>query len=457
MESFSVAWDKLASPGLDLTRASFEVGWELAHLAYAVQKQLSGAASQGTAATGGHQPARAGGQGATTDHDEEILGVRDLTSIEDRQVRVESIGAALWYFSSDPQNEISASITVALPNLDDLRTAVGGGKADIRPVLAAFHVAMVKACATIDGTTAATPTNTTAPTINGLKDAYEVGRLLAIIVLRASDAETDDEFRKLVSVGRGEMSPENDTEKETTAFRAYSMLGGLKGCFPSVAAYSVARHLEDWSAWVNDKPLDYPATEIFKRPEAQAAILAQGRVWRAILSGQTLARDYIVATSVTDAANRLFVSWATNATAIARSFLRTALARFFLVLGIIVFLIFIGAFLVDLLTQGGATSGAKNGLTITAILAALGSAAGIFHVSRRQVTSALDDIWGMVEPPMVEAELIESIALSTRRLPADTVGGASPPQTKTMKDRLLRARRGSLLETRKQRPSTGRA
>jgi hypothetical protein len=116
-----------------------------------------------------------------------------------------------------------------------------------------------------------------------------------------------------------------------------------------------------------------------------------------------------------------------------------------LILGIIALLVFIGAFLVDLLTQGGATSGAKNGLTITAILAAAGSAAGIFHVSRTQLTSVLGDVWGSVEPPMLEAELIESIALSTRRLPLDTVGGAVPPQTKTLKARMLRARRGSLL------------
>jgi hypothetical protein len=445
MESFSVAWDKLASRGLDLTRASFEIGWELAHLAYAEGKELSSAGTQGTATAAGQKTPGAAGQGAAADHYEEILQVRDLSSVEDRQARVESIGAALWYFNSDPQNEIAASINVSLPNIDDLRAAAAGGKADIRPVLAAFHVTMVKACATLDGTTAAAASNNTAPTLNGLREAYEVGRLLAVIVLRASDADTDDEFRNLVSVDLAEMSPAQETDKETIVVRAYSMLGGLKGCFPSAAAYSVARHLEDWSAWVNNRPLDYPTTEIFKRAEAQAAILAQGRVWRAILSGQTLARDYIVATSVTDAANRLFVSWAANATAIARSFLRTALARFFLVLGIIALLVFIGAFLVDLLTQGGATSGAKNGLTITAVLAALGSAAGIFHVSRRQVTSALADIWGMVEPPMVEAELVESIALSTRRLPADTVGGASPPQTKTMKDRLLRARHGSLL------------
>ena len=46
----------------------------------------------------------------------------------------------------------------------------------------------------------------------------------------------------------------------------------------------------------------------------------------------------------------------------------------------------------DLLTKGAATSGAKNGLTITAILAAMGSAAGIFHVSRTQITSTLGDI-----------------------------------------------------------------
>jgi hypothetical protein len=157
MESFKDAWDKLASPGLDLTRASFEIGWELAHLAYAADKELPGAGSQGTAVTRGRPAPAAGAQGAIAGHYEEILGVRDLSSTEDRQIRVESIGAALWYFSSGPQNEIPASITVPLPNLDDLRTAVAGGKADIRLVLAAFHIGMVKACATIDGTTAATP------------------------------------------------------------------------------------------------------------------------------------------------------------------------------------------------------------------------------------------------------------------------------------------------------------
>ncbi len=189
--------------------------------------------------------------------------------------------------------------------------------------------------------------------------------------------------------------------------------------------------------------MDY-AAGAFQLEAAQTALRGQGKVWRAILSGQTLARDYIVATSVTDAANRLFVSWAANATAIARSFLRTALARFFLAIGVIALLVFFGAFVVDLVTQGAGTSGAKNGLTITAILAAVASAAGIFHVSRTQVTSALAEIWGMVEQPMVEAELIESIALSTRRLPSDTVGGASPPQTRTMTARLARARQGSL-------------
>ena len=218
MESFSDAWDKLASPGLDLTRASFEIGWELAHLAYAEEKELSGGGSQDTATTGGQQAHRPGAQGAVADHYEEILDVQDLSSLEDRQARVERIGAALWYFSSDPQNEIAASINVSLPNIDDLRAAAAGGKPDIRPALAAFHVTMVKACATLDGTTAAAPSNNTAPTLNGLREAYEVGRLLAVIVLKASDAGTDDEFRNLVSVDLGEMSLAQETEKETIAF-----------------------------------------------------------------------------------------------------------------------------------------------------------------------------------------------------------------------------------------------
>ena len=49
---------------------------------------------------------------------------------------------------------------------------------------------------------------------------------------------------------------------------------------------------------------------------------------------------------------------------------------------------------------------------------------------------------------MVEAEIVESIALSTRLLPADSIGGASPSQTKTIEQRFLRARSGSLLADR---------
>ena len=431
MESFQTAWGNLSSRGLDLTRASFDVGWEVAHLARATEKQSAAPAGPGTP-----EP---------TDTYKEILAVRDLSPVQDMQARVERIEAALWYFDNHPQNQIPDGTDLSTPSLTDLKNAVDGN-GDIGSTLAAFHVEMVKACAALDGTTTATqPNSTTVPAINGLKEAYEVGRLLAAIVLEASEAEKPDDFRSWISVDAGSMPQ----KVETAAFRAHSLLGGLRGCFPSAAAYSVARHLEDWSNWSHGEPVD--SLRAFDLPEARIAIVGQGKVWRAILSGQTLARDFIVATSVTDAANRLFVSWSTSATAIAKTFLRSALARFFLALGIIALLVFVGAFLVDLLTQGAATSGAKNALTISAILAAAASAAGIFHVSRTQITSALGDIWGMIEPPALEAELIESIALSTRRLPGDTVGGGSPPQTKTMEQRLLRAQGGSLLVDRNNR------
>jgi hypothetical protein len=419
MESFEAAWAKLSSLGLDLTRASFEIGWELAHLADTLDQTPAPADDAGTY--------------------KEILSVKDLTHDEDMLVRVERIAAALWTFNNHLQNKIPSDTDLTVPDFSSLKKAVAAEKADdIGVQLAALHIAMVKACAALDGTAIAGQNNSPDLSINGLKESYEVGRLLAVIVLEASRAQYEKDFLKYLSIAPAKIP----RQEETAAFRVHSMLGGLRDCFPSAAAYSVARHLEDWSDWISGNPVDY--AERFDPAQGQMAIRGQGRVWTAILSGQTLARDFIVAESVADAANRLFVSWAANATAIARSFLRTALARFFLILGVIVLLVFVGAFLIDLLTQGGVTSGAKNGLTITAILAAVASAGGIFHVSRTQVTSALGDIWSMVEPPMVEAELIESIALSTRRLPLDTVGGAAPPQAKTMKDRLERARRGSL-------------
>lgn len=464
MESFQQAWDNLSGHGLDLTRASFEIGWELAHIAHAVSAAQGGepadpAGQKATGAPGGTGVLGAGQDGPAAEPQdasaskasyEEILEVEDLSSMDDIQVRIARIAAALWYFRGNPSGEIPASTGLSVPDITMLQNAAAKSEGEVRPLLGAFHVQMVEACASLDGTTIATEPNSTAPAINGMKEAYEVGRLLAAIVLKGCNA-SDDDFKKLVCVRAATMSP----QQESAAFRAHSLLGGLRGCFPSAAAYSVARHLEDWSDWANGGDsggdlVDYDGGG-FLLEEAQTALRGQGRVWRAILSGQTLARDYIVATSVTDAANRLFVSWAANATAIARSFLRTALARFFLAIGVIALLVFFGAFVVDLVTQGAGTSGAKNGLTITAILAAVASAAGIFHVSRTQVTSALADIWGMVQQPMVEAELLESIALSTRRLPSDTVGGASPPQTRTMAARLARARRGSLPDLPKKR------
>jgi hypothetical protein len=442
-ESFQQAWTSLASPGLDLTRASFEIGWELAHLARLAPPPPDGGTATALPGAGAAAPDVTTRAPVTADEKTaaaanpctEILSVRDLPPLQDMQVRVERIEAALWYFNTNPNNEIPASANAPIPSVDSLKGKLTAGNIDVCAELQALHTGMIMACAALDGITTGGASNSAAiPAINGLKEAYEVGRLLAVIVLEAGHADDPATFLSYISVDVAKLT---SRKEESAAYRAHSLLGGLKGCFPSAAAHSVARNLEDWSNWANNP-------SAFDLAQARIAISGQGRVWRAILSGQTFARDYIVATSITDAANRLFVNWATSATAIARSFLRTALARFFLALGVIVLLVFFGAFLVDFLTQGAATSGAKNGLTITAVLAAVGSAAGIFHVSRTQVTTILDDIWGMVEPSMIEAELVESIALSTRRLPSDTIGGASPPPTMTMKARFERARKGSL-------------
>jgi hypothetical protein len=432
MESIQNAWDDLQDLGLPLARASFEIGWEVAHIAGSLaagdpaDDQPGGAPAPKGAAPNGAAPNGAAPNGAAPDAAvrdanaayQRLLNPEDLSVSEDVQARVCRIEAGLWYFDNHPVDQIPAGISLSLP-IADLKKAVTAG-GDTRATLVQFHLGMVDTCASLDGTVGPGDVQ-----LNGLREAYEVGRLLCLIVGRVSQAASRADLMAVLSV-----DPGNSVRgKETAAFRAHAMLGGLRGCLPSAAAYSVARHLEDWSSWVAAIPAnDADGTRI---TEARIAIVGQGKVWRAILSGQALARDYIVSASVTDAANRLLVSWSANTSALARAFFRSAIARLLLVLLVVAILVFLGAFAIDLLTSGEATSGAKDGLTITAMLAALASAAGIFHVSRAQVASALDNVWNMAESAMLKAELIESIAESTRRLPGDSVSGATPPRTRS--------------------------
>jgi hypothetical protein len=451
MESIQNAWDDLQDLGLPLARASFEIGWEVAHIA----------GSLGAAAPADNQPGEAPApDGTARDASaayQRLLNPEDLSVGEDVQARVCRIEAGLWYFDNHPVDQIPAGISLSLP-IADLKKAVAEG-GDSRSTLAQFHLGMVDTCASLDGTI-----GPGGVPLNGLKEAYEVGRLLCLIVGQASRANSRADLMAVLSVDPGN-SPRG---KETAAFRAHAMLGGLKGCLPGTAAYSVARHLEDWSSWVAAIPADdTDGTKIAEAriaeariaeariaeariAEARIAIVGQGRVWRAMLSGQALARDYIASASVTDAADRLLANWSASTSTLARAFLRSAIARFLLVLLVIAILVFLGAFAIDLLTSGGATSGAKDGLTITAMLAGLASAAGIFHVSRAQVTSALDNVWNMAESAMLRAELVESIAESTRRLPGDSV--TSPTSVRTGRRGRRRLSFGAWRRPRRPRP-----
>lgn len=412
MESIQNAWDTLQDLGLPLARASFEIGWEVAHIAGSLV-----AAGPAENPPDGTLPPDGAARDAIIAF-QRLANPEDLSVSEDVQARVCRIEAGLWYFDNHPVDQIPAGVSLSLP-IAALKKAVTEG-GDSRSALAQFHLGMVDACASLDGTI-----GPGGVPLNGLKEAYEVGRLLCLVVGQASRAASRADLMAVLSI-----DPGNSAQgKETAAFRAHAMLGGLKGCLPSTAAYSVARHLEDWSGWVAAIPGGDASDP--RITEARIAIVGQGRVWRAILSGQALARDYIVSTSVTDAADRLLANWSANASALGRAFFRSAIARLVLVLLVIAILVFLGAFAIDLLTSGGATSGAKNGLTITAMLGALASAAGIFHVSRTQVSSALDSVWSMAESAMLKAELVESIAESTRRLPGDSVSGAPPARTRT--------------------------
>ncbi len=239
MESILNAWDTLQDLGLPLARASFEIGWEVAHIAGSLI--AAGPAENPPDET---PPSDGAARDAIVAF-QRLANPEDLSVSEDVQARVCRIEAGLWYFDNHPVDQIPAGISLSLPVAALKKAVTEGG--DSRSALAQFHLGMVDTCASLDGTI-----GPGGVPLNGLKEAYEVGRLLCLVVGQASQAASRADLMAVLSIDPGSSAQ----GKETAAFRAHAMLGGLKGCLPSTAAYSVARHLEDWSGWVAAIPAD---------------------------------------------------------------------------------------------------------------------------------------------------------------------------------------------------------
>jgi hypothetical protein len=328
-----------------------------------------------------------------------------------------------------------------------LRLGAGQTADEQRDALCLFHQAFVVSCATLEATTAPTSDRAAkggaAASPVGLAKCYEAGRILAGISITGSTDRSID-LKALLTL-RSQSLKASDVEGGA-ADRAHALLGDIRGSLPSAAAYSAARHLEDWSAWLNGENLDSAAdyATISTKPEQiRAALTEQGHVWHTILCGQTLARDYLVPTSYADAGDHLLLHWANGAQSLVRSFLRTIVGKAVVVVLFTALAIFVSAFAIAL--HDPHASGAKSGLSLAAILTAAGTAAGTFHITRQRISTTVGEIWSLVEPVLVEAEMKEAIAQSTRRLPVDTIGGGSAPATdRSAAARTKRARRAAL-------------
>jgi hypothetical protein len=424
MESFAEAFDQFSDPGVDRARACVAVGWAVADM-ISLLPQLP-------------PP-----DPPVVDCPPGLTVVSDLPPDSQWNIRIVQIQVALdvLQFPTYPQG----------PDLDSLKFAAGTDVGSLTAGLCSFHKGFLSACAAVEAKTApasdraAKSDNSPAATPVGLTKCYEVGRLLSGITIKGSTDKSlsSDDIKALVTLHS--QSVQAADEGASAADRAHALLADIRASLPSAAAYSAARHMEDWSAWVNGDPLDSAANweTMRSRPEqVRAALAEQGQVWHTILSGQTLARDYLVPTSYADAADHLLLHWASRVQSLVRSFLRTIVGKVVVVVLAIALAVFLSAFIIAL--QDPHTSGAKSGLSLAAILTAVGTAAGTFHVSRQRISSTVGEVWSLVEPTLVEAEMKEAIAQATRRLPTESIGGSSAAAATSSAVRAKRARKATL-------------
>jgi hypothetical protein len=209
-----------------------------------------------------------------------------------------------------------------------------------------------------------------------LGKAYSLGVRLADVTKRSADAQ---ELRDAFAATRLE---------ETVGW-----LEDLRSQFPRYAAHAVKETLLDWAAWV-DVPGDRPVDA-----HVLARLREQGRLWRALLSGEKDAchllrpDDYVVAARGLGhrlghlVRRTIWSAWGVGAA---------------LVVGVIVG----GGYVI----VHNAHHGSKAALAITTIVGGVG-------ISWKGISATLGKSITRVERPIWEAELGESIAAAARRLP----------------------------------------
>ena len=255
---------------------------------------------------------------------------------------------------------------------------------------------------------------------SALGDAYELGNRLMHLVLL--DWKMSDEHKLPYLLN----APGQVDINAPDTYRIRALLGSLRDSFPSSAANAVARNIEDWAAWVNGERISTAAPDFSGQPlgTCQTAMKEQGKVWESILTGQSRGRDYLGVASYPDAADHLIVAWSGILDSIVRTLRKTIVGRTLLILFAVGILLAALAIAVSFLKTQNPSGAETTVVTVGGLIAAIAGAAGI-HVNRTQINSVVAKAWQMAESVLVEAEIVEAIAVATRRLPGEGLGGGA--------------------------------
>jgi hypothetical protein len=242
-----------------------------------------------------------------------------------------------------------------------------------------------------------------------LGKAYGLGRSLAETVLLPWLAGKRDHSAPPAA---GDGQPPDPDAVYKTQFgthrleNLYGWLADLKSLLPDHSAYAVSWSLQQWAQWV--KETASPTAE----PSAGAALRRQGEQWRALLSGERLAKDLLTALDYVDAAKGLSAGLGRAIGAFVVRYKGTV------VITVVALLAVVGGVVAAAVATGNAS------VLLAGITALFGAVGGW-----RGVNSTLGKGLRTLEPYLWASELDRAIADRIVLLPDTATQAAQPEQS----------------------------
>jgi hypothetical protein len=268
-----------------------------------------------------------------------------------------------------------ADLPSTLP-IEQALVAPGHSSDQVRAGIYQLHVALLEALTVADFR---------------LGKSYGLGRALAetaLVPMSSPPDQRDAALSELLKPGR--------------ILELTRWLSALKSELPDHAAYATNRTLETWCG-------QHPDVLRADMPATVAALNAQGRVWRALLSGEKAAVDMLNEGDYLKAAEALVVRSGRLLASFFRHFWWAVLSTLVIV-GLVIWWIY----------ATHLTSGSKVAASIATVAAGLG-------LNVKGASGALAKAATRLEGPLWQSELDESIAIAATRLP----GKAAEPERRS--------------------------